>query len=233
MAKRLSPEEKRLILADLRRYNNQKATAKKFKRSLGTINGLHKEMERLDSMTEDDIKEEQLEDTLFFLKQIDILNDTHTERLNQSIFDAMTDDTMLKIIETYKMILLSKQAANVSVSKNGITPFTQAIEMISRQNVNIATHKIKDKELSIKLKELEIKEKELELKILGSKPTDSEIEEEELETDIERSLYDALNAAMQLFNEEGADFDSMLEPDSLEALPKTDEEIEREALDNV
>ena len=55
MAKRISSEEKLLIQADLRRYGNQKETAKKFKRSLGSINAIWQEMQELNNFTEEEM----------------------------------------------------------------------------------------------------------------------------------------------------------------------------------
>lgn len=217
MAKPITPEEKLLIMADLRRGTSGRKVAKKFKRSQGTIHNIKVEMDKIDGMNAEDLKEKKLEDTLFFLNKIDEVNSTHTKKIQQSIFDLMRDDEMAEIIKAYKKILQTPLAANSSVAKTGISHFTQAIEMISRQNVNISAHELKKLEYEIRKLELELKNKEFDLKLRNIKgPQEIEDEEDAMEQDVELSFMDALKEAIS--ETDMSLTDDFIEPISLEAV---------------
>ena len=234
MAKRISPEEKLLIQANLRRYGNQKETAKKFKRSLGSINAIWKEMQKLNNLSETDIKDKKTEETLLFLKQIDTNQRTHTQKIKDSIFDLMRDDTMSEIIIRFKHLLMNDEVCVATALDKGIDPFVRAIEMISRQNLNIAAYDIKKLELEIRKAELEIKKEQMKLQQLNAKGLNDEREEEdELENEVEKSLYEVLDKVVEQLSKENFDFNSLIETDSFKELPKTDEDLENEALNNV
>ena len=235
MAKRISPEEKLLIQADLRTYGNQKNTAKKFKRSLGSINAIWQEMETIADMSEEEVKESKKEDIFLYLKTIDNHKREHTQRIQSEIMDLMRDDQMSEIIVRFKHLLLNNDVCVATALDKGIDPFVRAIEMISRQNLNIATYDIKKLELEIRKAELEIKKEELKIKQDNANGTSTpeEEQEEEMENEVEKSLYAALDVAIKELSEEGIDFNSMLEPDSFKTLPKTEEELEEEALARV
>ena len=210
MGKRLTSEETLVIQAHLRKYDNQKKTSLKFKRSLGTINRIYHAMKELDSLDYEQIKDEKQREDLLFLKQIDETNHEHTRTLKETIIDVMQDDWMVDIIKAYKKVLVSEEATKVSVAKNGITPFVQGIEMISRQNVNIASHQIKKLEYQIKLAQLEIQKEELKLR---SKAIDLVKETYKPENDnFKKAAAEALELLM---NDKGFDFSQFIEKDSM------------------
>lgn len=234
MAKRISAEELLLIQAHLRRYGNQKAAAKKFNRSLGSMNRIFKEMERITSLSEEEVKDEKNQDLLFYLETIDEVKRTHTEKIQESIFELMRDDQMSQIIKMYKNLLVNKEVATATALDKGIDPFVRAIEMISRQNINISAHEIKKLELEIRKAELEIKKEQLKMQQLNAKGLNDEREEEDdLENEVEKSLYAVLDKVVDEMSKEGFDFNSLLDPESLKVLPKSDEDIEEAALNNV
>ena len=231
---RLSPEEKLLILAHLRRSGYQKAAAKKFKRSLGSMNRIYKEMERITNLSEEDIKDEKTKDILFYLETIDNSKRTYTQDIKNGIFELMRDDQMSEIIKMYKNLLVNKEVATATALDKGIDPFVRAIEMISRQNLNIATYEIKKLELEIRKAELGIKQEQLKISQLNAKGVNDEREEEDdLENDIEMSLYTVLDKVVDELSKEGFDFNTLIDPDSLKKLPKSEDDIEEEALENV
>lgn len=234
MAKRISDQEKLLIQADLRRYGNQKATAKKFKRGLASINRIWKKMKELESLSEEEIKDQKTKDTLFYLETIDEVKHTHEEKIKESIFELMRDDTMSQIIKRFKHLLMNDDVCVATALDKGIDPFVRAIEMISRQNLNIATYELKKLEQEIKLAELEIKKEQLKLQQLKAKGIDDHLEDEEdLENEVEKSLYAVLDKVVQEMSEDKFDFNTLLDPESLKQLPKTEDELEKEALENV
>lgn len=220
MARPITPEEKLLIMADLRRGTSGNKVAKKFKRSTGTIHNIRKEMLTINSLSVEDIKDEKVKETLFFLNKIDEVQFTHTKKIQESIFELMRDDKMSEIIVKYKHLLLNEEVLVATALDKGIDPFVRAIEMISRQNVNIAAYDLKKLEYEIRKLELELKNKEFDLKVKNlDTPTEFEDEEDVAENDIELSFLEALNEAIK--ETDMSLTDDFIEPLSLE---KQDEE---------
>ena len=196
---RVSEEEKLAIIAWVKSGNSMRQTSIKFKRSVGTIHNIIKAAEK-----------SQDQGTILYLKEIEQTKRTgeknFKEKIQGKLLDLMQDETMMEIVEKYKEILLEGSVAAISGTKGGISHFTQAIDMISRNNINITT-------LEIRKLELEIKKAELELKVKGSEPTtpdDFDVEE------VNRSFEDAMLAAMEKMTM--ADAMNLVDPKSLEEL---------------
>ena len=196
---RVSEEEKLAIIAWVKSGNSMRQTSIKFKRSVGTIHNIIKAAEK----SED-------QGTILYLKEIEQTKRTgeknFKEKIQGKLLDLMQDDTMMEIVMKYKEIMLEGSVAAISGTKGGISHFTQAIDMISRNNINITT-------LEIRKLELEIKKAELELKVKGSEPTtpdDFDVEE------VNRSFEDAMLAAMEKMTM--ADAMNLVDPKSLEEL---------------
>jgi len=194
---RVSEEEKLAIIAWVKSGNSMRQTSIKFKRSVGTIHNIIKAAEK----SED-------QDTILYLKQIEQTKRTgeknFKEKIQGKLLDLMTDQTMMEIVEKYKEILLEGSVAAISGTKGGISHFTQAIDMISRNNINITT-------LEIRKLELEIKKQELELKIKGSEP---QIPEEFDVEEVNKSFEEALLEAMKELTLDNAM--NLVDPKSLE-----------------
>ena len=199
MARRISEEEKLAILAWVKSGNSMRQTAIKFKRSVGTIHNIVKSAEA----SED-------QETILYLKEIEHSKRTSEknfkEKIQGKLLDLMQDDTMMEIITKYKEIMLDGSVAAISGTKGGISHFVSAIDMISRNNINITT-------LEIRKLELEIKKTELELKVKGSEPTvpeDFDVEE------VNKSFEDAVLEAMKTMTM--GDAMNLVDPKSLEDL---------------